>query len=177
MRPHHYKLVSRGARAALITLMEVFEKCRRWPASIRNVIEIALAKKSGGSRLIGLTTSLYRIWSRLRYADCCAIIEQRVKRPYLSAAPGHGAAKAAFDASFDAEAAAARGDATATTCFDLKQYYEQVSMEELAHGAKRFGLPMVVTVLAAHLYTGPRRIRVREAISRRAYPRKSVLAG
>ncbi len=155
-RPHHYKLLTRGAKAALIQLFAYFERCRRWPRSLRVVIEIALSKKTGGSRLIGLTTSLYRLWSKIRYSDCCAVIESRVARPYLTASPGQGAGRAAFDAAFDAEAAAARGDACATTCFDLKQYFEQITVEEMAYGARRFGLPQAIIVLACHLYSGPR---------------------
>ncbi len=177
MRPHHYKLLTAKAKCALIMLFDAFERFRRWPDTIRSVVEIALGKKTGGSRLIGLTTSMYRLWSKIRYSDCCFIIERRISRPYLPAAPGRGAARATFDAAFAAEAATARGEVTATTCFDLKQYYEQITMEELAHGAKRFGVPQAVIVLAIHLYSGPRRIRVNNAISKCTYPRKSVLAG
>ncbi len=176
-RPHHYKLLASGAKAALIRIFRCIEKFRRWPWSIRSVVEIALGKKAGGSRLIGLATSLYRLWTRVRYADCCSVLEARVARPYLTAAPGRGAARAAFDAAFETEAAAARGEVAATTCFDLRQYFEQVTVEEIALGGRRFGLPRVIAVLLGHLYSGPRRVRVGDAISAPTYPRRSVLAG
>ncbi len=144
---------------------------------MRSIIEIALGKKSGGSRLIGLATALYRIWSKERFADIRCVMESRVARPYLPAAPGRGAMAAAFELSFDAETAHAKGQAAASTSFDLKQYYEQVSISELARGAKRFGMPRAVTALMIHLYVGPRRIRVGAAFSQAVYPRRSILAG
>ena len=61
---------------------------------------MALGKKAGGCRLIGLATALYRIWAKIRYLDCRAVLEERLKRPFFAAAPGAGAARAAFEAAF-----------------------------------------------------------------------------
>ncbi len=41
----------------------------------------------------------------------------------------------------------------------------------------RHGVPLEIIALTAHTYLGPRRVRVRSAVSRCAYPRRSVLAG
>ncbi len=176
-RPSHVGLLSLPARRALTRLYEVFEHLRRWPHILRLIIEIALAKKTGGSRLIGLATAVFRLWAKCRYADCRAVMEERVARTYLPAAPGRGALSAAFDLSFDAEAAAARGESAATTCFDLRQYFERITMHELAQGAKRHGLPKPIIALLLQVYSGPRRVRVGQAHSVATYPRRSVLAG
>ncbi len=100
-----------------------------------------------------------------------------MQRSYLPAAPGRGAVRAVFDMTLQAEAARAKGRVSATTSYDLRQYYEHVDLAELAVGARRFGLPLPIVALLSHLYVGPRRIRVGTAVSRTTYPRRSILAG
>ena len=60
---------------------------------------------------------------------------------------------------------------------DLKQFYEHVEVKKFAAGARNCGLPLKVVALTAHLYLGPRSIRVGSAHSRRVFPRRSILAG
>ncbi len=177
MRPRQVAELSKGGRHGLCRLLHAIEKYRRWPECMREIIEVALGKKSGGSRLIGLATAVYRIWARARYLDCRAIMEARVERPYLAAAPRKGARAAAADQAWGAEAAWAKGETAATTIIDFKTFYEFINAAELADGSKQFGLPSAITSLLAHLYTGPRRIRVDGVVSARSYPRRSVLAG
>ena len=104
-------------------------------------------------------------------------MEARLKRPYFAAAPGVGAARAAFDACFAGEAAIAQDKESASTLADLKQFYEHVEVMEFAVGARRLGLPLEIVALTAHLYMGPRCIRVGNAYSRKVFPRRSILAG
>ncbi len=177
MRPRHICRLSRAARRALLRLLRAIEAARRWPLLLRSVIEIALGKKGGGARLVGQATAIYRGWAKLRFVDIRRTLEGRIARPYLPAAPGRGALHAAFDLSFDAEVAKSRGRQSASTCFDLKQYYEQVEVAEIARGCKRHGLPREIAALAIHMYMGPRRIRVGRAVSREVFPRRSILAG
>ncbi len=128
LRARHILWLSRGARAALGRLLEAIEKARRWPEQARGVVELALAKKSGGARLIGLATTLYRVWAKLRFLDCAAVLEQRIARPFLSAAPGRGAGQAALEAARIGEIATARGRTTATTLVDISQFYEHIAV-------------------------------------------------
>ncbi len=177
IRPRHIARVTAKARRAFLALLRRFETLRRWPALLRAVIEIALPKKGGGARLVGQATAMYRVWAKLRFTDIRRILEDRIARAYLPAAPGRGALHAAFDLAFDAEAARAKGNSSASTCLDLKQYYEQIEVLEIAKGCKRHGLPRVIAALAMHTYLGPRRIRVGNAVSRAVFPRRSILAG
>ncbi len=169
--------LSTGAKRALAHLLMWIEALMKWPTAARGALAIALSKKSGGSRLIGIIVALYRLWSKLRYADLQEALEARLSRPFLAAAPGRGAARAAATASLLAEAAWARGEAAATTSADIAKFYEQISYEELAHGALAFGIPPSIVALALHQYAGPRRLRVAEAVSRPAFPRRSVIPG
>ncbi len=177
LRPRHVSKVSSDARKALLRLLRAIEAARRWPMLLRSVIEIALGKKGGGARLVGQASAVYRIWAKLRFIDVRRTLEERIARPYLPAAPGRGALSAAFDLALDAEVARSRGRQSASTCFDLKQYYEQVEVAEVAKGCKKHGLPRLIAALTLHMYLGPRRIRVGSAISHEVYPRRSILAG
>ncbi len=176
-RPRHIIYLTDAAREALAQLLTLLEKYRRWPHLLRAVIEIARGKKAGGSRLIGISSTLYRLWARARYADIRDTVEKRLRRAYLAAAPGKGAAQAVFEQAWNAEAARTEGEETATTLVDFEKYYECIDVAEIADGAKRIGLPLPVTVLAVHLYLGPRRISVDKTISAALYPSRSILAG
>ncbi len=177
IRPRHLARLARGALDGLARLMEIFEQLQRWADIVREVIEVGRSKKGGGARLVGLGTTVYRVWARLRFDHIRDTMERRVERSYLPAAPGRGAINAVLDLALADEAARARGHESATTSFDLRQYYEQVDIAEFARGARKFGLPLRTATLLSHLYLGPRRIRVGTAISKVAYPRRSILAG
>ncbi len=175
--PRLVSRMTRGAKQRLAEILNAIEKVKRWPSVVRAVVEIARAKKNGGARLIGLAPSLYRIWSRVRYLHVRIALEPRIARPFLAAAPGQGAQRAVQDAAWRCEHAAARGEHAAATTVDMKQHYEQISVAEIARGAKAHGLPLAITMLAADLYLSPRCIKVGQCVSKFVRPRKSVLAG
>ena len=143
----------------------------------RSVIEVALGKKSGGSRLVGIGVATYRIWARVRYRDCCEIIESRIARPYLFAAPSKGASNALVDAAFHGEVANAKGHSTAASLVDLAKFYEVIEVSEFAKPGIQLGIPIEIILLTSHTYLGPRRIRVAKAVSSTIFPRRSVIAG
>ncbi len=60
LRLRHVAWLSRGAKAGLAIVLMLVEAIMRWPAAARGTLAVALAKKGGGSRLIGLITSVYR---------------------------------------------------------------------------------------------------------------------
>ena len=99
---------------------------------LREVVAVALGKKTGGCRLVGLATAIYRIWARIRYLDCRCVLEGRLQRPFFAAAPGVGAAAAVFDAAIDCEAIVEGGDEAACTLVDLSQFYEHVEISDFA---------------------------------------------
>ncbi len=174
---HIGRLLTKGALAALANWFMAVEKVGRWPAAVRSVIEVALAKKAGGARLIGLAASIYRLWARLRYQDVKAVLEQRLARPELAAAPGRGATSTAFELSMAAEVAAARDGVAATSIADISKFFEYVNISEFAGPAMRLGIPKCIIAPAAHFYLGPRRLRVGGAYSAALHPRRSIVAG
>ncbi len=136
-----------------------------------------LPKKAGGARLIGLASSIYRLWARVRYLDVRAALEGRIARPFLDAAPGRGAVRAVSDVAWATELAATRGESSATAVVDVKQFYEWIDPHEVAKSCRRWGVPSTIMALTLHLYTGPRRIRVNGCYSEPVYPTRSILAG
>ncbi len=174
-RPRHIIILTRAARRALCLLLELTKEARRWPGAIREVVEVALSKRTGGSRLVGLSPTVYRLWARVRYRDCRAVLEERIERPFLAAAPKRGAVRAAFEAARVTEAAVARDQSAAATLLDVAQYYEYIEPVEYAVSAVNFGLPKVVVALATHLNLAPRRIRVTAAYFVSVLPRRSLV--
>ncbi len=177
LRPRHVTLLTRDAREALGRILMIVEWHMRWPEALRQVIAVAIGKKTGGARLIGLASSIYRLWARVRLTECSAILESRIDRPFLTAAPGKGAARAAFEVSRVAEVAAAKGQSVAGTALDIAQFYEHIAPDEYAKAARTFGLPQCIVSLCVHLYLGARRIRVGGCFSKRVHPTRSILAG
>ncbi len=177
LRPRHVALLTRLAREGLARVLKLIERCMRWPKVARAVIAVALAKKTGGSRLVGVSTALYRLWAKIRYSQCRTILEGRISRPFLTAAPQRGAEKAAFELAYAAEVAMADGDQTATTMVDMAQFFEHVRADEYHRGGRQVGIPQFILSLTTHLYLGPRRIRVKKAYSEELYPVWSVLPG
>ncbi len=53
VRPRHTILLTRAARRALCLMLELIEKARRWPNALREVVEVALSKRTGARDLSG----------------------------------------------------------------------------------------------------------------------------
>ncbi len=139
LRLRHVAHLSRAARVGLGHWYRAVEAVGRWPKVIRSVIEIALTKRAGGARLIGLAASLYRRWARTRYFDIKAALEPRIARPELAAAPGRSATQAAFEMALAAEIATARGRVSATSALDISKYVEYIDVAEYVFPANGWG--------------------------------------
>ncbi len=176
-RIKHLIHATKEALQALAAVLNAIEAGRRWPSAARQVLATAIPKKVGGSRLIGVATMVYRLWAKVRYGHCQATMETRIARPYLDAAPGRGAARAALAAAFRGEAAVAERKVAATTMVDTSRFYEAVRPADVAAGAKMFGLPQCIFILNLHLYMGPRRIKIGSTCSAPVFPSRTVLPG
>ena len=177
LRPRHIAGLSGEACEALAWLLNQIEEAKRWPMVLRNVTMEARGKKTGGCRLTGVASTAYRIWAKIRFHDCKDIIEPRISRPYLAGAPGRGALDASFEIAWKGEYIAARGLDAAALMIDFQSYFDHITTDEYAVGAKAHGLPTVITSLNAHVYLGPRRISIQGAVSHKVWPRRSVLPG
>ena len=177
VRLRHLALLSPPALDSLATLLGRFEQHGIWPAAIASTVAVALGKKLGGARLIGVATSLYRAWARLRYNDVRDELEMRLSRPFLAAAPQQGAVKAVTDLALRAEMAQLDGLESAATLIDISKYFDTIDLTDVAIAADIFGVPRSVISLCLDFYLAPRRIRVGKAWSAASYPRRSIVPG
>lgn len=137
-----------------------------------------IARKLGGTRQIGLITSLARLYTRTRYLDLRTVVEARLERPYFYAAPGKGAQQAVARQSVAAEIALAKqGHAVATSLFDLDKFYESITTIEAFAALIRIGIPERVALLVMHIYLGPRCILLRGFAGQLIFPSQAIIPG
>jgi len=67
--PRHYSLISDEGLAVLSDLYELLEICGHLPNQQQQVFIFLVDKLSGGTRPIGLFTSMYRLWSKCRQGE------------------------------------------------------------------------------------------------------------
>ena len=65
IHPKIGKQISKAGKEALVKILGVTEKVEEWPGVV-NILN-AVPKESGGNRLLGLFSTRYRWWSRLRF--------------------------------------------------------------------------------------------------------------
>ena len=95
----------------LAKVLQLVEAGRAWPNSIRNINLIRIIKDSGGHRLIGILSSLYRVWGKVR-RPACVEWESAHCDGSDYAMPGKSAVGAAWDFPLTNEAAFSTGGST-----------------------------------------------------------------
>ena len=176
-RLRHLALLSQAALEQLALILESIESDGALPSALAGTVAVALAKKSGGSRLIGVATSLYRLWSRVRYADVKDALEARLARPFMAAAPRQGAQRAVSEISLKAEQAQLQGLESVATMVDISKFYESLDLVDVALAADYFGIPRAIIRLCLSFYLAPRYIRVGRAWAKPVFPQRSIVAG
>ena len=176
-RLRHFSLLSYEALQHLALLLEAMEDEGVLPSSVSGTVAVALAKKTGGSRLIGVATSIYRLWSRARYLDVREALEARLARPFLAAAPQQGAQRAVAELALKAECAELHGHESAAAMVDISKFYETLNLLDVAIAADYMGIPRPIIRLFLAFYLSPRFIRVGRAWAKPVFPQCSIVAG
>ena len=177
IRMRHLSLLSHSALVQLAGLMEQVEGFGALPPAATGTVAVALAKKSGGSRLIGVASAFYRLWSRIRYAHVREALEARLARHFLAAAPSQGAQRAVTELALKAEQAQLRGLEAAASLVDISKFYESLTLQDVACAADYFGIPRTVVRLFIAFYLTPRYIRVGKSWASPVFPCRSIVAG
>ena len=165
----------------LAVLLHLCERVGRWPRPLRAGM-VALLPKAGKQdpaemRPIAVLPLVYRIWAAARRPW----VRRWVTGPGADGAELHGlgAADAAWDLALEAEAVQLQGDSTAICAvfLDCSKCYERVPHQELERRAREAQFPDRLLVLALHMYSGPRFVRVGKAFAEPVWASSGIMAG
>ena len=163
----------------LAELLQLAEAVGRWPGSQQCTAMIRIGKEGGAPndyRLIGMMTTLYRVWAKLRRQECMEW-EERNFRKYDFACKGRGAASEVWDVALVDEGARVQRADTACWAADLSKFYERIPLQHLVGAAKDLGFPSELLRLALRTYRGRRFIQYEKAFSSSVFARRGIIAG
>ena len=125
----------------LRVLLTLIEGCSVLPSSQNTIICNLVSKPDGGTRLIGLVGSLYRI----RTAARLPLVQQwatQYDRPYFFASAGKGYTDAVADQKFEDGAATADGFEACSVISDLSKCYERIEHAHKLQSCHTFNFPL-----------------------------------
>jgi len=175
----HLKHYSWLPDTALLIVIEFFllaEQRGIFPRQLR-ILQIFLAEKpQGGLRSLGLFTSLYRLWARVRRGEarCWEIKNQKA---YMIFGPGGSAVEAVWRQAARAEQARATGLSSASLLWDLREYYESIDRKDLAERGKRAEFPEAITRASSQMYAASRVVSFNGSFSFVGFALQGVVAG
>jgi hypothetical protein len=172
----HFSLVSDEGLSILAIVLEIVETVSRWPSQLGVVTTPMLAKPSGGHRLIGKMTGLYRLWAKARRPHAVAW-EEANDRPYFAAAAGSGPVDAIFRQSMRQEAAGANGEVAITVMEDMEAFYESICRDGLITEAAILNFPTCIARASMAAYAAPRMIAMGQYVARETYAKRGIIAG
>ena len=114
----HLYYASQAGKNWLRILLTLIEGCSVLPSSQKVMVFNLVGKPDGGTRLIALLGSLYRVWTAARMP----LVQQwasQYERPYFFASAGKGSSDAVADQLFEDEAALADGLDSCSVMLDL----------------------------------------------------------
>ncbi len=175
-RPHWFSWLSDPLLIKLGELMVRIERVGTWPGQVMMVLVHLIPKEAGGRRPIGLLASVVRWWEKIRGPE---VQRWRVQhaRPFNWAAPGRSAEKAVWQVSLRDEAAAARGQSSASSMLDLVKAFEHIPLETLWKKGREHSFPLVILRLVLEMCAAPRRLVFRGAVSEPTATLTAVIAG
>ena len=147
------------------------------PSQLHSVVVAQLEKPQGGYRPIGVCSSFYRLWGRLRRKQCDAW-EASHDRPYFAAGSWRSPVDPVWRAGVRAELAV--GDqrkSVASILWDITKFYENFSHAELAGKCKQLGFEIALVRVALVQYRAPRYITLGGFVCAGLSPSQGIIAG
>ena len=136
-----------------------------------------LPKKDGGVRTVAIATSLYRLLMELDHDEVKEFAEAKAYSRD-SATAGASAVHAAEDRALEAEVARLEEKHTLTLLWDLKKFFDSISVKKLFAEAYRLGFPIKQLALSMAVHHAPRRLKLGAAIGQPILRLgRSILAG
>jgi len=160
LHPRHIGNLSDDALQVLIVIMMTAINVGKLPSAIETILVVLLPKDSGGTRPIGIFTTIVRVfmrWARRAFTD---VWEQSVPRPFWFGIKGATVQRGVWRLSLAGEYAKSTGQAAASALIDLEKAFENISFEWLWVSAQKYGYPLRLLRFLIALYSGPRDVMV-----------------
>ena len=157
-------------------LLMALERLGLWPEQIDQILIALIPKPDGGRRPVGLLPTLVRMWEKSR-RPIVQEWRQKVKRKYNWAAKGRSATDAVWKQAILAEAAVARGKATASVLLDLVKAFELVKLHLVWIAGLKHGFHPVILRLCLEAFSLLRRLVIGGACSEPISTLSAILAG
>ena len=164
------------ALLALAMLFAAFERTGQWGSTLNLVLIVLLPKSDGGRRPIGLFCSLIRVWMRARVNHARAWEKEHASDSVFAGAD-MGAQKAAWQASYTAEAASLAGEDHAQALLDLIKAFETVPHAVLVAVARHLNYPIRLLKLSIAAYRLRRSVGIDGAYSATVQATRGITAG
>ena len=161
---------------ALAAIFAAAEKLGAWPDLVNLVLIVLLPKPDGGFRPIGLFPMLVRLWFRVR-VPLMRAWESANAMPQMFGGRRMGAHRAAWVASFRAEAAAGAEHDHACNLLDLVKAFERIPHDILARAAAFHDYPIALLRLCLAAYRLARSIGIAGLYSRLIVATRGITAG
>ena len=174
--PRTWQQLPDSGLSATASLLMLIEKARCWPDDLRNINLVRLQKEGGGHRLIGLLTSLYRLWGKIRRPACGDWEGDNGDRNDFATA-GQSAQRAAWDFAIENEACIDSGGFIVAWQGDMEKCYELIPFSAIIQEAVALNFPSTLTYLAVYMYAGARRIVMDKVHSSSRHTTEGIIAG
>jgi len=174
--PRALARLSDHALRGLCAVLMAAELLGRWPSIAALVLIVLLPKPDGGRRPIGLFPAIIRVWARAR-SHVARAWEAEHPRRGLYGGPAMGAQKAAWQAGFQAEAAALSRSNYAQALLDLVKAFETVPHDVVARLADKHKLNLWLVRLSLASYRLARTIGIDGSFSRMIIAARGITAG
>ena len=172
---HDVKRLPNAGRRELLQLYAMVEERLAWPWQLQ-AIAVALIPKKGGDRGLGVMSWIVRLWSRLR-SDTIGVWSEETSDPWDQAVPGSSSLRAAMSRAFMDETACTLGLETASTLWDIQEFFDSLDLTKILLFAKEFEFPATELVLLISCHLAARLLRSKGCYAEAIQPHRSAVAG
>jgi len=174
--PRHYALLSDQSLSTLAMLYTLLEITGHLPHQQRYVCVFLLDKASGGTRPIGLFTSMYRLWAKSRQLEAARWAEAH-DRPFFAAGKNRSTIDAVWRHSVLNQLTVAKGEHVAALAWDMRKFYEMISHAKLRQRAADLGFSTAIVDVAVNAYRMARVVTYEGLPASELFPLRGIVAG
>ena len=162
-------------KQALVDLLNSCEANAAWPWQFL-AVAVSLIPKKVGDRGLGIIPWIQRLWIKLRSSGLSVWVEETAD-PWDDAVVGGSALRQALRRSFLDESAHELGRASASSLWDVKEFFDHIDMLKVLEAARLYSFPPTELVLLFLEHLAPRLLRIRGAYAPAIQPHRSTIAG